>query len=124
MTIFIRKTGDLVNLELKVTLANAIDNVKEKIQEAEDPLHLPQRQMCLTFRGDRLADEFTLERCGIRDGDTLVLTLLAPLITPQAQAPPTASLVPEVQSMVDKLKKRGIRKGSQEPTRRGQQEQS
>ena len=51
MTIFIRKTGTLVNLELNVTLMNTIDNVKEKIQEAEDPLRLPKRQMCLTFRG-------------------------------------------------------------------------
>ena len=104
MTRFIRKSGTLVNLELNVTLMNTIDNVKEKIQEAEEPLRLPRRQMRLTFRGDRLADEFTLERCGIRDGDTLVLTMLAPLITPQAQAPPTASLTPEVQSMVANLK--------------------
>ena len=94
----------MVNIELNVTLMDTIDNVKAKIQEAEDPLQLPRRQMCLTFRGDRLADEFTLERCGIRDGDTLVLTLLAPLITPQVQVPPTASLAPEVQSMVANLK--------------------
>ena len=54
MTIYIRRPGTLVNIELNVTLMDTIDNVKAKIQEAEDPLQLPRRQMCLTFRGGQV----------------------------------------------------------------------
>jgi hypothetical protein len=73
-------TGGTISLE--VESSDTVENVKQKIQDAEG---IPPDQQVLVFEGEILEDGNTLASYGITAGDTLLLVQPLSLLTDKDQ---------------------------------------